>query len=317
MSKRFHRGRTPTIRPSEITSESAFVNRRTLLGQALGVGALAASLPLLTACGQAQATQDLPEDELTPEDIVTGYNNFYEFGLDKGDPAKYAHEMSTEPWTVEVSGAAKRTGKFAIEDVLKGLSVEQRIYRFRCVEAWSMVVPWDGIVLSKILERFEPTSDAKFVEFTTLKRPAEMRGQRSFFSSIDWPYVEALRMDEAMHPLTIMATGVYGKPLPNQNGAPMRLIVPWKYGFKSGKSIVKIRFGKRQPKNTWNILAPDEYGFYANVNPQVAHPRWSQASERRLPSTLFSPNRIATLPFNGYGDQVANLYRGMDLARNF
>lgn len=180
-----------------------------------------------------------------------------------------------------------------------------------------MVIPWDGIPLASILAQFEPDSDARYVEFTTLKRPSEMRGQRSLFSSIDWPYVEALRMDEAMHPLTLMATGIYGKPLPKQNGAPWRLVVPWKYGFKSGKSIVKIHFAKRQPRTTWNLLAANEYGFYANVNPAVSHPRWSQATERRLPSTLFNPNRIPTLPFNGYGDAVAELYAGMDLTRQF
>jgi sulfoxide reductase catalytic subunit YedY len=218
---------------------------------------------------------------------------------------------------VKVSGAAKKTGDFAFEDIVKGLAVEDRIYRFRCVEAWSMVVPWQGIPLHKILERFEPDGNAKYVEFKTLVRPAEMPGQRSFFSSIDWPYVEGLRMDEAYHPLTLMVTGMYGKALPNQNGAPWRLIVPWKYGFKSVKSIVSIRFTRSQPRNTWQLLAPDEYGFFANVNPEVSHPRWSQASERRLPSTLFEPNRRATLPFNGYADDVASLYDGMNLRKLF
>lgn len=326
MSKRFHRSRAPAIKPSEITSETAFLNRRALLKQgasaALGLGLTGALLSPTAAYASADVagptTSRFNTDEtLTPEDIVTSYNNFYEFGLDKSDPAKHAHALTTEPWTVEVTGAAAKTGKFDLQQVLKGLTVEQRIYRFRCVEAWSMVIPWDGIPLASILKQFEPDSNARYVEFTTLKRPSEMRGQRSLFSSIDWPYVEALRMDEAMHPLTLMATGLYGKPLPKQNGAPWRLVVPWKYGFKSGKSIVKIRFTKRQPRNTWNLLAANEYGFYANVNPKVSHPRWSQASERRLPSTLFSPNRIATLPFNGYGNEVAELYAGMDLKRNF
>ncbi|MFK7913459.1 MAG: protein-methionine-sulfoxide reductase catalytic subunit MsrP [Pseudomonadales bacterium] len=325
MSKRFHRSQSPAIKSSEITSETAFVNRRELLklgaGQALGLGLVGTaaaradvSKPTVSKVTTARYNTD---EALTPEDIITSYNNFYEFGLDKTDPAKHAHKMTTEPWTVEVAGAAAKTGIFDLQDVLKGLTVEERIYRMRCVEAWSMVIPWNGVPLASVLKQFEPDSDARYVEFTTLKRPSEMRGQRSLFSSIKWPYVEALRMDEAMHPLTLMATGLYGKKLQNQNGAPWRLVVPWKYGFKSGKSIVKIRFTKREPRNTWNILAPSEYGFYANVNPAVAHPRWSQATERRLPSQLFSPNRIATLPFNGYGNEVADLYAGMDLTRNF
>jgi sulfoxide reductase catalytic subunit YedY len=218
---------------------------------------------------------------------------------------------------VEVAGECAKPGEYAFEDIVSGFVPEERIYRFRCVEAWSMVVPWQGVPLRRILERFEPSGNARFVEFTTLYRPSEMRGQRSLFSSIDWPYVEGLRMDEAYHPLSLMAVGVYGKPLPNQNGAPWRLVVPWKYGFKSIKSIVKIRFTRRQPKTTWQLQAPQEYGFYANVNPDVSHPRWSQASERRLPSSLFEPNRIPTLPFNGYGAEVAQLYQGMDLRRDF
>jgi len=258
-----------------------------------------------------------PGEELTPEDIVTSYNNFYEFGMDKDDPARYAHELTTDPWSVEVAGECAKPGEYAFEDIVSGFTPEERIYRFRCVEAWSMVVPWQGVPLRRILERFEPSGNARFVEFTTLYRPSEMRGQRSLFSSIDWPYVEGLRMDEAYHPLSLMAVGVYGKPLPNQNGAPLRLVVPWKYGFKSIKSIVKIRFTRRQPKTTWQLQGPQEYGFYANVNPDVSHPRWSQASERRLPSSLFEPNRIPTLPFNGYGAEVAQLYQGMDLRRDF
>ena len=248
---------------------------------------------------------------------MTSYNNFYEFGTDKSDPVNHAHNMVVEPWTVKVSGRANKTGQFSYEDIVKGFVPEERVYRFRCVEAWSMVVPWLGIPLKKILEQFEPHGDAKYVEFKTLYRPSEMRGQRSYFSSIDWPYIEGLRMDEAYHPLTIMAVGLYGKDLPNQNGAPWRLMVPWKYGFKSIKSIVSIRFTEKQPRNTWNLLAPHEYGFYANVNPEVSHPRWSQASERRLPSSLFDPNRRPTLPFNGYGDEVAALYTGMDLSKYY
>ncbi len=302
---------------SEITPEAVFHSRRRFVKEL----ALAAGTTLVAPALRANSrfddiTSELGEP-LTPEEIVTSYNNFYEFGTDKDDPARYAHEMATDPWTVEVQGEAAKTGQFAFEDVIKGLPEEERIYRFRCVEAWSMVVPWTGIPLRKVLDQFEPNGHAKYVEFTTLHRPKEMRGQRSLFSSIDWPYVEGLRLDEAQHPLALMVTGVYGRSLPNQNGAPWRLIVPWKYGFKSVKSIVKIRFTRRQPRNTWNILAPDEYGFYANVNPKVDHPRWSQAMERRLPSSLFNPNRRATLPFNGYGEQVAGLYAGMDLRRNF
>lgn len=295
----------------EITNETTFLSRRRFVGQ-LAAGSTSAVLGV-----GALGNVAVGNEKLTPESIVTGFNNFYEFGTGKTDPAEYAHEMNINPWQVEVSGEAAKTGKFDIEEVLKGFTKEDRIYRFRCVEAWSMVVPWQGIPLRQLLEQFEPTGNARFVEFKTLYRPSEMRGQRSAFSGIDWPYLEALRMDEAYHPLTIMAVGVYGKPLPNQNGAPWRLIVPWKYGFKSVKSIVSIRFTNRQPVNTWQALAPREYGFYANVNPAVAHPRWSQASERRLPSTLLEPNRMPTLPFNGYAEQVASLYSGMDLSRSF
>ena len=303
-------GKRQRIPTSEITPESVFVNRRKFLQHSAVVGAgLGMTLP---ASAGLQ-----PDDDITPERIATTYNNFYEFGNDKSDPATYAHELTTDPWTVSVSGEANKTGNFAFEDIIKGLTVEERVYRFRCVEAWSMVIPWQGIELKKILSQFEPTGDAKYVEFKTLVRPAEMRGQRGLFSSIDYPYVEGLRMDEAYNPLAIMVVGMYGKPLPNQNGAPWRLMVPWKYGFKSVKSIVSIHFTKRKPRNTWNVLAPSEYGFYANVNPAVSHPRWSQASERRLPSTLFDQNRRPTLPFNGYAEEVSGLYAGMDLTRNF
>ena len=303
---------------SEITPESVYRSRRGFvrdLGLAMGAGLLGGT-PGLRA---NVPSVDLPsgDEPLTPEWIVTGYNNFYEFGQDKEDPARHAHNMTIDPWTVEVAGEAKKTGRFALEDLVRGLTVEDRVYRFRCVEAWSMIVPWRGIPMRRLLERFEPNGNARYVEFTTLLRPSEMRGQRSLFSGIDWPYVEGLRMDEAYHPLTLMVTGVYGKELPNQNGAPWRLIVPWKYGFKSVKSIVRIRFRRRQPNSTWNLTAPGEYGFYANVNPEVDHPRWSQATERRLPSSFFKPNRRPTLLFNGYAEQVAGLYAGMDLTRYF
>ena len=307
--------RRPDMPASEVTPEAVFRSRRRFVKElALATGASLAAPAALAKLSYEERASELQE-ALTPEDIVTSYNNFYEFGTDKDDPARYAHEMTTDPWAVEVRGEAAKTGQFAYEEVIKGLPQEERIYRFRCVEAWSMVVPWTGIPLKQVLTQFEPTGHAKYVEFTTLHRPSEMRGQRSLFSGIDWPYVEGLRLDEAYHPLALMVTGVYGKPLPNQNGAPWRLMVPWKYGFKSVKSIVKIRFTRRQPRNTWNLLAPQEYGFYANVNPAVDHPRWSQASERRLPGSLFNPNRIPTRPFNGYAEQVAGLYAGMDLTK--
>jgi sulfoxide reductase catalytic subunit YedY len=221
--------------------------------------------------------------------------------------------MNVDPWSVEVGGLVNKPGKLHLEDLITGFDLEERIYRFRCVEAWSMVVPWVGFPLAALLERFEPSSDAKYVAFKTLYRRREMRGTRSFTSIIDWPYREGLRLDEAMHPLTLMTVGLYGKVLPNQSGAPLRLIVPWKYGFKSIKSIVSIELVDKQPATSWQQLAPQEYGFYSNVNPEVDHPRWSQRFERRLPSSLFSPNRIQTLPFNGYAEQVASLYKGMDL----
>lgn len=298
------------IPTSQITPEHSYLNRRTFIAQSGVVGAG------LALSGSVRAGLQ-PDDDITPEKIATSYNNFYEFGTDKSDPAQYAHSLTTDPWRVTVSGEANKTGEFEFSDIINGLTPEERIYRLRCVEAWSMVVPWEGIPLKSILQQFEPTGNAKFVEFKTLVRPAEMPGQRAIFNSIDWPYVEGLRLDEAYHPLAIMAVGMYGKTLPNQNGAPWRLMVPWKYGFKSVKSIVGIRFTERQPRNSWNRLAPHEYGFYANVNPAVAHPRWSQASERRLPSSIFEPNRRPTLPFNGYADEVAGLYQGMNLAKFF
>jgi sulfoxide reductase catalytic subunit YedY len=222
--------------------------------------------------------------------------------------------MTTDPWEIKVGGLVSKPGKLHLEDIMSGFDLEERVYRFRCVEAWSMVVPWIGFPLSRLLERFEPKAEGKFVEFKTLYRPSEMRGTRSFTSIIDWPYREGLRLDEAMNPLTLMTVGLYGKTLPNQSGAPLRLIVPWKYGFKNIKSIVEINITDRQPRTSWQELAPQEYGFYANVNPQVSHPRWSQAYERRLPSSLFNPNRVPTQLFNGYAEQVAGLYKGLDLA---
>ena len=316
----------PQIASSEITPESVWLNRRNLMkAAAAGAG--------LVAAGEAMADSSVPQaldfvsapdgsaykakEDLTPYEAATTYNNFYEFGTDKSDPARFAAAMTTDPWEIKVGGLVKKPGKLHLEDILGGFDLEERIYRFRCVEAWSMVVPWIGFPLSTLLERFEPDTGGKFVEFKTLYRRSEMRGTRSFTSIIDWPYREGLRMDEAMNPLTLMTVGLYGKTLPNQSGAPLRLIVPWKYGFKNIKSIVEINVTDRQPKTSWQELAPQEYGFYANVNPEVSHPRWSQAYERRLPSSLFNPNRVKTQMFNGYGELVAGMYKGMDLARYY
>lgn len=244
-------------------------------------------------------------------DDVTTYNNYYEFGTGKGDPAENAHTLRRRPWTIDIDGEVQRTQTLDIEELLTRIPLEERVYRMRCVEAWSMVIPWVGFPLGDLLKRAEPTSRAKYVELTTLLDPEQMPGQRRH--ALPWPYVEGLRIDEAMHPLTILAVGLYGKPLPNQNGAPLRLVVPWKYGFKGVKSIVRIRLTETQPVTTWNRVAPSEYGFYANVNPEVDHPRWSQATERRIGEI----GRRPTLPFNGYAEQVAGLYSGMDLVRNF
>jgi sulfoxide reductase catalytic subunit YedY len=311
------------IRPSEITPQAQYLSRRAILAGAVGLAAAqavggfgrdafgqASGAALVFTRNAALSVTDTPN---TYQDITT-YNNFYEFGTDKSDPAENAQKFHTHPWNVTVGGEAEVTGTFSIEDILKPHPLEERIYRLRCVEAWSMVVPWIGFPLGDLLKRFKPTSKAKFVEFKTLLDPQQMPGQRS--SMIDWPYVEGLRMDEAMHPLTLMAVGLYGKAMPNQNGAPLRLIVPWKYGFKGIKSIVGIKFAERAPRTTWALLAPNEYGFFANVNPAVDHPRWSQATERHIGSSSFG-QRKPTLPFNGYANQVANLYGGMDLRKYF
>ncbi len=250
--------------------------------------------------------------QVTDREDVASYTNYYEFSTNKTDSTVLAQALTTHPWTVEVVGEVEKPGVYHLEDILKDNPVQERIYRFRCVEAWSMVVPWIGFPLGEMLQRFKPTSKAKFVEFTTLLNPEIMVGQRS--SVLDWPYVEGLRIDEAMHPLTIMATGMYGDELPKQNGAPLRLIVPWKYGFKSIKAIVKINFTETMPETAWHKSAPSEYGFYANVNPDVSHPRWSQSRERALGSSIFTPKR-ATEKFNGYGEDVASLYSGMDLTK--
>jgi methionine sulfoxide reductase catalytic subunit len=306
----------PRILPSEITPLDVYLDRRRLmagLGAALlglGSGPARAGTPLRFARSERYSTS---EPRNSYEDITT-YNNFYEFGTGKEDPSERSGSFHPEPWSVTVSGEADVTGTRTLEDILKPHALEERIYRLRCVEAWSMVIPWVGFPLGDLIRRFRPNSRAKYVAFTTVMRPSEMPGQR--FPVLQWPYVEGLRMDEAMHPLTILAVGLYGQTLPNQNGAPLRLVVPWKYGFKSIKSIVGIHFTEQQPPTSWNRSAPREYGFYSNVNPAVDHPRWSQATERRLGGGLFSPRR-PTLMFNGYADQVADLYRGMDLVKNY
>ena len=300
------------LKHSDVTPENYYINRRNLIAGSTIFSTMIAS-GLINNEAEASISQ------LTPNSFqeITNYNNFYEFGNRKTDPANNSGEFVTDPWNVEVGGLAAKTGVFNLEDIIKHHLLEERVYRLRCVEAWSMVVPWVGVPLKKLLNRFEPTSDARYVRFETLFDPDQMPGQRSLFSAIDYPYVEGLRIDEAMNDLAFIAVGVYGKPLPNQNGAPLRLVVPWKYGFKSIKSIVKIEFTRRRPRSTWEKTAPNEYGFYANVNPEVDHPRWSQATERRLPGSLFSSKRIETLMFNGYAPQVAHLYSGMNLRKNY
>jgi len=313
------------IRSSEITPEHLYVNRRQFIrtssGAALGAlalaGAGAAAVGRATPAWAQEPLGALKKSPFSTDekpnafDDITTYNNYYEFGTDKSDPARNAHTLKTTPWTVKVDGECGKPGDVGIEDLIQPQALEERIYRLRCVEAWSMVVPWVGVPLSGILQRFEPTSKAAFVEFTTVNRRSQMPGLS--YPVLDWPYVEGLRMDEAMHPLTIMAVGLYGKSLLNQNGAPMRLVVPWKYGFKSIKSIVRIRFTEKQPRTAWSKANPREYGFYSNVNPNVDHPRWSQARERRIGEFF----RRETLMFNGYADQVAKLYEGMDLKKNY
>jgi sulfoxide reductase catalytic subunit YedY len=298
------------LRWSDVTPKQQWLNRRQLMA---GVAALALAPPALAQGAAAPSRYSTDEPPTSLEDI-SGYNNFYEFGYDKEDPARYAQGLTVDPWPVVIDGLVDRPGIYALDDLLSGMTLEERIYRFRCVEAWSMVVPWVGFELAALLGRVGVQPGAGYVAFETLLRPEEMPGQRG--GMIEWPYREGLRLDEAMHPLTLLATGIYNEPLPKQNGAPIRLVVPWKYGFKSIKSIVRITLVADRPQSTWNMLQPNEYGFYSNVNPQVDHPRWSQASERRVGGGLFAP-RIDTLMFNGYADEVASLYAGMDLARDF
>jgi sulfoxide reductase catalytic subunit YedY len=339
--------RPDDIPSSEITPEETYLNRRRFINESARFAAVAAVAPgLFVGCdGEAASRRRVARaatggsgsggadaslvpgtpaqdrdwsrvksemgEDLTPYEDVTTYNNFYEFGTGKDDPAKNAHTLRPNPWSVAVEGEVAKPAVYDLEDIIGPHTIEDRVYRLRCVEAWSMVIPWRGFALRDLINRLEPTSKARYVEFHTLHDPEQMPGQRR--RVLDWPYVEGLRMDEAMHPLALISTGLYGRDLPNQNGAPLRLVVPWKYGFKSIKSIVKIRFVEQQPVNTWQQSAPNEYGFHANVNPEVDHPRWSQARERRIGEFRRRP----TLPFNGYADQVASLYAGMDLRKNF
>ncbi|MDO9075608.1 MAG: protein-methionine-sulfoxide reductase catalytic subunit MsrP [Rubrivivax sp.] len=311
---------------SEITPQAVYAQRRRLV-QGLVAGAALGALPSLSAraqparpgklaalpAGRSAVAGASTMDKLTPYVDVTTYNNFYEFGTDKSDPARNAGRLKTRPWTVAIEGEVKKPGTWDLDTLLKLSPMEERIYRLRCVEGWSMVVPWVGYSLAELIKRVEPTGNAKFVQFVTLVDKAQMPGLDG--GGLDWPYVEALRMDEALHPLTLLAFGLYGEVLPNQNGAPLRLVAPWKYGFKSGKSIVKIRFVEKQPKTSWEVAIPSEYGFYSNVNPKVDHPRWSQATERRIGEDGLFAKKRPTLMFNGYEPQVGQLYAGMDLKK--
>ena len=309
--------RPPDIKTSEITYKSLYLRRREFIKDTalagLAVAGLGAAAPTVAGEKLKNLTKSpfSATEELTPFEDVTHYNNFYEFGTNKEDPAENSGKFKPQPWSVQVGGECNKPGTYALEDFIKPHALEERIYRMRCVEAWSMVIPWVGIPLGEVLKRFEPNGNAKYVAFTTVMRPNEMPGQRR--PVLEWPYVEGLRMDEAMHPLTILAVGLYGEVLPNQNGAPLRLVVPWKYGFKGIKSIVKMEFTSKQPPTAWNISNAQEYGFYSNVNPEVDHPRWSQGKERRIGEFL----KRETLMFNGYADQVASLYAGMDLQKNY
>ncbi len=312
--------RAPEIRPSEITDEQIYLNRRKFLQLAgfTAAGTMAGSLAAAEPRGEpfpklAKSPFSTDEAPNSYEDATT-YNNFYEFGTGKGDPYRYSRNFEARPWQVTVGGECSRPGEYSYEDIVGPHALEERIYRLRCVEAWSMVIPWVGFPLADLVRRLEPNSRAKYIKFKTLFDPAQMPGQRR--AVLDWPYVEGLTIAEAMHPLTLMTVGLYGHELPNQNGAPLRLVVPWKYGFKSIKSIVSIEFTEERPRTSWELAAPREYGFYANVNPEVDHPRWSQARERRIGAGLFAEKQ-PTLMFNGYAEQVAHLYDGLDLRRNF
>jgi methionine sulfoxide reductase catalytic subunit len=317
-----HRSRSDP-RPSEITPKALYLDRRRFIRSAAAAGIGIALAPLAPVEVLARGNP-LPgiakgpfgtDEPLTAYMSVTSYNNFYEFGPDKSDPARESGAFRPKPWTVAVDGLCQKPATLSYEDFVKPHPLEERVYRHRCVEAWSMVIPWVGFPLADVLKRFEPTGSAKYVAFETVVRPAEMPGQKR--PGLDWPYVEGLRLDEAMHPLAILAVGLYGEELPNQNGAPLRLVVPWKYGFKSIKSIVRIGLTDKEPKTSWKLQNAGEYGFFSNVNPAVDHPRWSQATERRIGESGLFAKRRPTLPFNGYGEQVAGLYTGLDLKANY
>jgi sulfoxide reductase catalytic subunit YedY len=297
----------PDLKDCDVTDEGLYLRRREFItaGAAAGVGLAFGGEALAAPLQYSPNKMPISEKPTSLKDITT-YNNFYEFGVNKDDPAANAHTLKPRPWTIAIDGLVGKPQHIGIDDLIKRYPLEERIYRMRCVEAWSMVIPWVGFPLSKLINDVQPTSKAKYVAFTTLFDPHQMPGQRD--NVIDWPYLEGLRMDEAMNPLTLVAVGLYGQTLPSQDGAPLRMVMPWKYGFKGGKSIVKISFTDRQPRNSWNVLAPNEYGFYGNVNPEVDHPRWSQATERRIGEFF----RRKTLPFNGYGEEVAAMYKGMD-----
>ena len=313
--------RAPDLRWRDVTPKAHYLRRREFIRAAVPL--VAGAVGWVGSAPDAEAQGGLAKltfqksplsttgETLTPYADITTYNNFYEFGIDKDSPSRFAKSLRTRPWTVTIDGAVAKGGQFAIDDLIKPYQLEERVYRLRCVEAWSMVIPWIGFPLGDLIRKVEPTPKAKFVEFTTLNDPEQMPGVRR--RSLDWPYVEGLRLDEALHPLTILAVGLYGEVLPNQNGAPLRLVVPWKYGFKSIKSIVRIRLVEKQPVSSWERSQPSEYGFYSNVNPDVDHPRWTQARERRIGEFF----KRKTLKFNGYGDQVASMYTGMDLRRNY
>jgi sulfoxide reductase catalytic subunit YedY len=315
--------RAPRFAASEITDPTLYLSRRELIAGAAaavvlspGPGMAAAPAPTLQSLAAARNQAVSSSEAPTKFEAATTYNNFYEFGVNKDDPSRLGHTLRPRPWTVQIDGFVGKPKTFDIDDLIRLFPLEERVYSLRCVEAWSMIIPWIGFPLASLLKRVEPTGQAKFVEFTTLLDPNQFPAQKPGFfgySSLDWPYVEGLRLDEAMHPLTLLTVGMYGKVLPNQNGAPVRVVIPWKYGFKSAKSIVRIRLVSEQPKTAWEKAAPQEYGFYSNVNPAVSHPRWSQADERRIGEFRRRP----TLPFNGYADQVASLYAGMDLKKYY
>jgi len=316
--------RPADILSSEITSESVYLKRRELLTMAgLATAGVLGSQSVFAAETPVGIGKELPgimkspystDQEMNSWVDITTYNNYYEFGTGKDEPARYAKDFEPQPWSVKVNGECDKPGTYQYDDLVSPHTLEERIYRLRCVEAWSMVIPWVGVPLASIIKQLEPNSNAKFVSFKTLHDPSRMPGQRR--RTLDWPYEEGLTMAEAMHPLTIIAVGLYGRELPNQNGAPMRLVVPWKYGFKSIKAIVEISFSRRQPRSSWEQSIPSEYGFYANVNPEVSHPRWSQARERPIGAGVFAGKK-PTLMFNGYGEQVASLYAGLDLRKNY